>query len=794
MPGGLFPRLTIWVANQKLTAAAIDAEFDNIINNLLPAMIDDYSVNVAQMQIVTSPGNVGTESLATSLAGELERLRFMIEAITGEPIWYQSPVTNLLQLNTALGAAALANKISSGQTNGTPGSTQPTFLVPAGSANTVTLNAVTVPFVYSIQGASYTISTNVAVTSLTTAPTAQNTAVVNDASMSGQTWTKIAGEHGSVITLAAVGNNITALSGSIAAFKNQTTGELFIGRVISPIINAVTTYQITEAKRGYFYNSSSVPVGRGVIQNGDVIQLLKLTWVFATATGGLAIFYNNPVWSGTAPSSPNIGDYWFDMLVNYWKIYNGTSFASADATLIGLCVQDTTHSIGTRSFDFYEGFSTSNNCELILDQTSADTVRTRYIGCQVSVYGSILNIGQGYLYWTAGSANVSGVTVSAGNTYYLYLDEIGNTYIDSVAPYDRRADLLGYYHPNQTWRCLGYAYATGTNVFSVVETFYRNAPDRAIETLTGTNATEPLPDLIRPSEWLFTIDTSGGSFTQVLPPVAQSKGQRITYTKITTDFNQCTLQVFEPIILTTTADWTVGTSVAVNLGATTGVTAGQLVSGTSIPRGTIVTARTGTTASLSNTVFNTKTTTGITFGTAGGINNNVTFNLCTMGESVTFLSTGTMWVIDRHTIPSDPQPWTPTLSAGFGTAGSVRMTYRRVNNRLVGTGSFIVGTTSATPGSLTIPSGLSIDSDNLNIAHNSNWAGLALRMSTGTDAIQTAQTVTLFSEAATADTLFFQQGTYASQTDFNKENVSSMYSSGDSVVVDFSVPILGWMG
>jgi hypothetical protein len=78
MPG-LFSRLTTWASLQDVTYSAFNAEFDNIITNFVPLMMDDYSTNATQMQVQTDPGESGTESLATTLAGELARIRFVLE-------------------------------------------------------------------------------------------------------------------------------------------------------------------------------------------------------------------------------------------------------------------------------------------------------------------------------------------------------------------------------------------------------------------------------------------------------------------------------------------------------------------------------------------------------------------------------------------------------------------------------------------------------------------------------------------------------------------------------------------
>lgn len=56
----------------------------------MPLQLDDYSVNVTQMQTATDPGGVGSESLATSLAGEIERLRFVLKQLGQGAQWYSS--------------------------------------------------------------------------------------------------------------------------------------------------------------------------------------------------------------------------------------------------------------------------------------------------------------------------------------------------------------------------------------------------------------------------------------------------------------------------------------------------------------------------------------------------------------------------------------------------------------------------------------------------------------------------------------------------------------------------------
>lgn len=95
MPGGLWSRIKVWALNEEVSSADLNAEFNNVINNQLPAQFDDYSVSVAQMRQTSDPGEEGTESQATSLAGEIERIRHIIREITGQTYWYESPPKSL---------------------------------------------------------------------------------------------------------------------------------------------------------------------------------------------------------------------------------------------------------------------------------------------------------------------------------------------------------------------------------------------------------------------------------------------------------------------------------------------------------------------------------------------------------------------------------------------------------------------------------------------------------------------------------------------------------------------------
>jgi hypothetical protein len=79
------------ISGELITASKYMADHQNHIDNQTPQMTDDYSATAGQASIQTDPGAPGAESLATSLAGELERLRFAIAAAKGKPFWNDTP-------------------------------------------------------------------------------------------------------------------------------------------------------------------------------------------------------------------------------------------------------------------------------------------------------------------------------------------------------------------------------------------------------------------------------------------------------------------------------------------------------------------------------------------------------------------------------------------------------------------------------------------------------------------------------------------------------------------------------
>jgi hypothetical protein len=442
--GATFARIKNWTT-EILSNTDLNSEIDNILNNLGPAGVDDYSVNSAQMKLQTSPGSLGSESLSTSLGGELERLRYVIQRIigSGTSYWYEPPASSITDLVAALGSGVPSYRIASGKTTGN--SSQLCSLIPSGSTASITLSASVTPFVYYIAGTPYSITADVTLTGLSLGPSANNTCSFNDTSATGQQWTKALGQYGTVIDVDGMGAGISSLVGQVAGFK--AGNEYFVSYVTS-------TTQLTDAWRGALFNSAGAAVTAAGLSDNAEIKLMKLAWIFANTNSSLAVTYTNPVISGVQPTSPNTGDYWFDLGTTAWKTFNSTTWVAANATLIGLSLQNTAACVAARTFNSYKATSHINT--IMLERASNTVVQARNALAEVSVFGNTNRFQVSRPVWDITLNLDSGLTETVSTNYYFYMKENATPIISDVAPMNRR-DLQGLYHPVETWRCLGYA-------------------------------------------------------------------------------------------------------------------------------------------------------------------------------------------------------------------------------------------------------------------------------------------------------------------------------------------------
>ncbi len=98
------PLITV-IPGQLITAGLWNNEWNNVGTNLNPSGVGGYEDTDAQMQIQTAPYPGSVTSHASSMAGELERIRYQISAILGATTpayWYAAPPTNLTAVSNQI--------------------------------------------------------------------------------------------------------------------------------------------------------------------------------------------------------------------------------------------------------------------------------------------------------------------------------------------------------------------------------------------------------------------------------------------------------------------------------------------------------------------------------------------------------------------------------------------------------------------------------------------------------------------------------------------------------------------
>src|ERR1035437_842963 len=465
---GLFLRVKVWITGETVNTDDLNAEFNNIFSNVDASHAEGTSQTLSQMQATDNPGGVGSEVLTQpiSQAQENRRLRYVINRIIGGLYWYSTPDVSLNALNTTVKESLNLpnNRIVSGRING---SNQPDFI--RANTTSVKLLCTATPFICVINGIQYTFSSDIILSGLSAGYTSQHTALNGDTFTGGED-SKVAGESISLyqfgvdrsfINIGTVGSQITTRVGQIAAMKivnGAAVADYFLCRI-------GTVAHIDNLFRGFFVDTSGSPTPQAVLVTGETITLLKLTYLFLNTSGVLIPIYNEPFYQPTTPASFSTGDYWFDTSIQEWKTYNGAAWINANALLVGICAQDSTGCIVSRSGDLFREFSNTNEISVGTPPASGSIIYSNKFGGKISVYGNEFSRINDWT-WDL-TANIdTGLTAAAG-VWYLYVTDTGGTVLSTVHPNDRFGSLSGFYHPAKPWRCVGFANAATASTWAV---------------------------------------------------------------------------------------------------------------------------------------------------------------------------------------------------------------------------------------------------------------------------------------------------------------------------------------
>jgi hypothetical protein len=464
--GSTFGRAKTWSSGETLTHTDLNAEFDNILNNLDPAGVDDQSTNVAAMQVTFDPGNTGTENLPTSLKEELEALRFQIKSITGETNWYDSPNSSLTILSGILGVQNANNGVKSGLI--TNGGARPGYISVDGTSSTITVLGASTDLVYNIKGSEYTLSSDITVAGSGALTSGQDTGTVSDQSGGIEAGNLYgAGPNGEML-LSAQGTELTNNENKILIYGNLAGDDIGLGVAKNNGTNWVIAH-----RTGPIFHDKDEDCTWKAWANADTITAYAPNYLFITTTQTLAISTTTPFVQPGTPSGAVNGDYWFDTDEDLWKSFNGSVWADANATMIGIVGIDNS-GFGQCWFAFDFLASYSGRCDLTLTErikTGGDIIETVQFGGVVNVYGTVYNYWSRRLTWDINNDRDGGVSLTASKWYYFYINDTGGPNISDIPPVDRRSDLKGWYHPLKTYRCLGMGYFNSASDFEQVHSF-----------------------------------------------------------------------------------------------------------------------------------------------------------------------------------------------------------------------------------------------------------------------------------------------------------------------------------
>lgn len=396
------------------------------------------------------------------------------------------------------------NSITSGAVRST--SDFPDFIRADGAAAEFDVLGAATNLVVNINGTSVTVSTDITETSLTVAPSSNNTATINDAGLTDQESSKWQGEDGTTITITSAGTEITNRVGQWAVFKKDT--EYFLAYIKS-------STELTNAYRGFFFDSAGAPINRVTLANSDSISIMSTAWVFIENDAATVdVTYTTPIYAAAAPSSPATGDYWYDSSNEVWKRYNGSDFVQINRTLIGIAVIDETNCVASRSFNFNRTFVAHQPIKL--DYISATEIKPVNQEFDLNVYGVAVQNRFTQYVWDIASDLESGQSEGASTTYYAYVAQDGERILSDIKPYDQRGELKGWYHPYNAWRCVGYIFNDGSSNFDAVTLFtYHN--DNALElTKRGLANLEAFQDFTSSADQLPYFDgENSGAITPI---------------------------------------------------------------------------------------------------------------------------------------------------------------------------------------------------------------------------------------------------------------------------------------
>ena len=356
---------------------------------------------------------------------------------------------NLVSSGETLDLGSLGTKQYSISDGAKKTSGYPQFLATHTNSTSVLIstNTGSNPLSLIINNNELTISSDTSYTGMTTAPSSNNTCLINKAEYAGEELTKMVGEspwRSKSIPIDTIGTEIGSLGGTIQCFEinNGTSTELAIAYV--DVANSLL----------YPFMRGIGETDRLAITNNNTVTLKSANYLFLENEGSTKHATTTfPTFRDSEPASAASGDWYFSTNTNVWNRYNGASWDAKSAIFLGLAVCSDSIVVAVEPNDFNVGFrqDISTRCVYIDADTVLVLINNIYVADNQIKTEKQRGI---YILLSEEDDRESGVSEAASTTYYIYIKEDGQPIYSDKPP--RSIDhRLGAYHPYQYWRCVG---------------------------------------------------------------------------------------------------------------------------------------------------------------------------------------------------------------------------------------------------------------------------------------------------------------------------------------------------
>lgn len=140
---------------------------------------------------------------------------------------------------------------------------------------------------------------------------------------------------------------------------------------------------------------------------------------------------------------------------------------------------------------------------------------------------------------------------------------------------------------------------------------------------------------------------------------------------------------------------------------------------------------------------------------------------------------------------SDWISYTPTIGAGFGSVTNNSAFYRRIGDSVQISGSFTSGTVAASPASVSLPSGLTLNTSKLSFSANTtSTSGDVLGVVANSGSANAAYVVS--APGTSAIVVYFAQRFSGSSSSIPNASASGTWITSDVVTYSFLAPITNW--